>query len=49
VAQVAKTTAEAAGQTQMSAKSLEETASQLRELVSQFQFEEVGRIAYAAR
>jgi methyl-accepting chemotaxis protein len=40
VAQVARTTTEAAGQTQASAKSLEEMAAQLRELVSQFKYEE---------
>jgi methyl-accepting chemotaxis protein len=48
VAQVAKTTTEAAGQTQMSAKSLEETASQLRELVGQFRYEDAKAMAMAA-
>ncbi|HVP63568.1 MAG TPA: methyl-accepting chemotaxis protein [candidate division Zixibacteria bacterium] len=48
VAQVAKTTTEAAGQTQMSAKSLEETAAQLRELVGQFRYEDAKAMATAA-
>jgi methyl-accepting chemotaxis protein len=42
VAQVARATTEAAGQTQGSAKSLEHMAAQLKELVSQFKYEEAG-------
>ncbi|HUO61668.1 MAG TPA: MCP four helix bundle domain-containing protein [Candidatus Acidoferrales bacterium] len=49
VAQVAKTTTEAAGQTQMSAKSLEQTAAQLRELVGQFRYEDHRAMAVTAR
>ena len=48
VAQVARTTTEAAGQTQASAKSLEDMAAQLKELVSQFKYEEVGKRAMSA-
>ena len=49
VAQVAKTTTEAAGQTQESAKSLENMAAQLKELVSQFKYEEAGTRSMAAK
>jgi methyl-accepting chemotaxis protein len=41
VAQAARTTTEAAGQTQQSAKSLETMAAELREMVGQFHFGEV--------
>ena len=45
VAQVAKTTTEAAGKTHQSAKSLEQTTAQLRQLVSQFRYEDEKAIA----
>jgi PAS domain S-box-containing protein len=48
VAQAARSTTEAAGQTQSSAKALEDMSGQLRELVSQFKYEETGGRAVAA-
>jgi methyl-accepting chemotaxis protein len=49
VAQAAKVTTDAAGQTQESARSLEKMAAQLKQLVSQFSYEETGKRALAAR